>query len=1165
MTNTILQDLRRSARYCRSPAVRQKLSLFERALVLGEVLRACTEIGKRPRYYYYWWNRYRDSGFDLKSLERKTHVRRAPSKKNSPQAKRWIRHYRERFHYSPEIIRLHLEQKHQIVLSTATVYRILRQEGFGARRKKTRALKPSRKIKAAAQGIPSLPSISTDQATAPFVPRSIGRRYDLEEELGRGGSGIVYRAQDRRRGEQKVALKVVGPLQPRDEALVNAIKNEFRTLAALHHPHLGRVLDFGQEGEELYFSSELIEGQDILSAARGSNFNLVFQWILQTLRGLDYLHSRGVLHLDLKPQNILIAASPSQTDTSVKIIDFGNALWLKKGANALEDFTGTPPYTAPEIILEQEPCIQSDLYSLGILFHQIFCEGLPFSSSDPLAIMKEQVYADPAEPQGLHPALPESFGGILHRLIAREPERRFPNVSALLKAINESLGENFSLRGESAPARILEESDWLFHQDLFAQLQQFFSQNKSQVVVLAGPEGSGKSHLARKLREVLQLKGIAARWSETQEDLDALLKKPKAENLPALLIDAIEFEAQTLIPLLSSLENLNIPVLLCTRLPRSMAMNPHAWFDLQRLSASQLGDFLEHEISSFPAGLLLQNLLDASLGIPLKIESVLQALREESCLQWSAQGWRWTAGDSPPDFTELELRQASRWEDRWQELREILNFSNLPLDGRTLEGMLGLEFGALEEKLAEWARLGRLQVKRIKKNPHYFLTSETETPKANAPEKNWDWALQNLVRLYESSSYDTGARWTEVLISQPSAETKLPDRVALWGARHFVLAGQIERAEGILPKNPPPSESERGLYFEVLSRIHWGLGRMDAAQEAMLVALAAFDSAKDCDGVARVSNLKGLLLKSLGDLPGATTVLTEAVKVAEQGASEFMKGFALMNLGTIYHDQGDYPRAAELYRDAIEVERDHPHPLLSCKLRHNWLNLMYHSGKFSEAETASYDLLKAALRFRYLDQEAAAWNYLGLLAGQKGQNERQVGLFQQALSLLNPKLFPLLYTQILLNRGFAQWGLKHFTAAQFDGESALAITDTQGDTVLRPLGMILIGRILRDRPKPDWEAATHYFNRAHEAVWRLKNRPLLWELEFDRGLLAKKKSEKDRALRFFLSAKEALEDFLKEIPEDLRQSYLRDRKMERIDAEIQSLQKATPELSLPKH
>src|SRR4030095_557134 len=223
----------------------------------------------------------------------------------------------------------------------------------------------------------------------------IAKRYALEKELGRGGGGVVHLVRDRNLKNQKMALKVVPLENLQDPILSAALKNEFATLTLLHHPHLARVHDFGATEHEVYVSSEGVGGEDIVTAAEKTDLNTVFKLCVQILRAVDFLHRRGVLHLDLKPQEILVTTPDKTGELTVKLIDFGLSQWKSGGEEGAGDFFGTPPYSAPEILMGEKPSPLSDLYSLGMIFHQIFAGRFPFATQDPLAILQQQIYAQP--------------------------------------------------------------------------------------------------------------------------------------------------------------------------------------------------------------------------------------------------------------------------------------------------------------------------------------------------------------------------------------------------------------------------------------------------------------------------------------------------------------------------------------------------------------------------------------------------------------------------------------------------------------------------------------------------------------------------------------------------------------------------------------------------
>src|SRR5262249_54028232 len=161
-----------------------------------------------------------------------------------------------------------------------------------------------------------------------------------------------------------------------------------------------------------------------------------------------------------KPENILVASPGKGADGCAKIIDFGLMQWDRRGMSSHADFRGTPPYAAPEVILGRAASPASDLYSLGMLLHRVFARRFPFPSQEPAEILQLQIYGNPERIKTLPAALPDSFSELLHRMVAREPHERFASASEFLREINASLEERFSLRSPTAPAKILEESDY---------------------------------------------------------------------------------------------------------------------------------------------------------------------------------------------------------------------------------------------------------------------------------------------------------------------------------------------------------------------------------------------------------------------------------------------------------------------------------------------------------------------------------------------------------------------------------------------------------------------------------------------------------------------------------------------------------------------------------
>jgi len=980
----------------------------------------------------------------------------------------------------------------------------------------------------------------------------IAGRYLIEKKLGRGGGGSVYLARDLSAQGQKVALKVVPLKKKQDAAVTAALKNEFATLTLLHHRNLAGVYDFGVTGREMYFSSEWVDGVDILTATREADLNSVFQLTVQILRAIDFLHRRGVLHLDLKPDNILVTDPDRTGELTVKLIDFGLAQWKKKGSEEKEDFFGTPPYAAPEIITQQPPSPATDIYSLGMICHQMFAQCFPFSSQEPFEIMKEQIYGEPRKVLSLNQALPDEFGDFLLKLVSKSPEKRLGSPRQVLEGINEILGENFSLRSTTAPIRILDESDYLFRQDSIDELVNTFVRPESHFLILEGPSGIGKSRLLTRVKELLQLKGIQPIHFRDLKSFEDFLKNSQGVLLSPLFLDVSTFSDDDIQPLLGELDKIKLPLLITAVRDLPLKNKKLQKITLQALSDQAIAGFLKEEIADFPLEKFASALHRASEGLPSRLEDLLQALREEGMIQWGEAGWRWVGQDV--EIASLLSRQEARWQERLARVQLILKSSHVGLNAKTIEGILGLEAGALDEKIQSWTDQGLLRSQVIEGVPLYFPGTIDDEEASTAFLTDWKWAEAELKKLYEQGAFEAGVELASLLASKTPDALKIPKKVSLIAARHFVAAGHAEESLKRLPATPPEDGKDLGLFHEIKARAYFALGDFQKANEALEASEKAFTMCQDLEGISRVFNLRGSIYKKLCEFASSEAAFEKAVEKADGAKNYYLQGLAEMNLATLYHDQGQFNRASEAYQGALGLSEKAKHPLLACTLRHNWVNLLYHMGRAGEAEASCYEWLQLSIEYRYPEQQAAALNYLALLSGQKNHREMQLNYLNQAIGLLSANKTPQLLFQTLINRGYVFWDLKKFTPAQLDAEAALKIADRRSNMTLSSWAYLLLGKILRDRPKPDLDKAWESLTKAHDIIRKTKNRQLLWEVEYERGMLAKRKKDVEKAREFFLSAQKELTAVLEEMPENIKPSYLRDRKLDKIIYELETLE-----------
>jgi tetratricopeptide (TPR) repeat protein len=255
-------------------------------------------------------------------------------------------------------------------------------------------------------------------------------RYDLLEEIGRGGMGIVYRARDTRL-DRIVALKRLPEgLRRHHPRALQFFLREAQSAARLNHPNIVTVYDADQQDGQFFITMELLEGQPLQTVLheRGQlSPSNVLGIARQACRGLDYAHTQGIIHRDIKTANLFVT-----TDRVVKIMDFGLAKVLEEVRGATTLVSGTPYYMSPEQVLGDDVDHRSDLYSLGVTLFELATGVVPFDSGE---VGYHHRHSPVPDPQVLRPDLPEDMSKLILRLLEKDPELRFQTATSVLEAL----------------------------------------------------------------------------------------------------------------------------------------------------------------------------------------------------------------------------------------------------------------------------------------------------------------------------------------------------------------------------------------------------------------------------------------------------------------------------------------------------------------------------------------------------------------------------------------------------------------------------------------------------------------------------------------------------------------------------------------------------------
>ncbi len=251
-------------------------------------------------------------------------------------------------------------------------------------------------------------------------------RYQIIEELGKGGMGKVYKAQDTDLKE-KVAIKLLRPEIAADKKTIERFRNELKFARKIRHKNVCQMYDLNKEAGAHYITMEYVDGKDLKSMIRMmgqlSSGKTIFI-AKQVCDGLVEAHRLGVVHRDLKPQNIMV-----DEEGNARIMDFGIARSLKtKGITAAGVMIGTPEYMSPEQVEGKEVDQRSDIYSLGVILYEMVTGRVPFEGDTPFTIGVKHKSEEPKDPKEFNTQLPEDLNLVILRCLEKDREKRIQSA-----------------------------------------------------------------------------------------------------------------------------------------------------------------------------------------------------------------------------------------------------------------------------------------------------------------------------------------------------------------------------------------------------------------------------------------------------------------------------------------------------------------------------------------------------------------------------------------------------------------------------------------------------------------------------------------------------------------------------------------------------------------
>lgn len=268
-----------------------------------------------------------------------------------------------------------------------------------------------------------------------YIGKKLDGRYEIKEIIGVGGMANVYKAYDSI-DDRVVAVKILRDEHMENDELLRRFRNESKAIAVLSHPNIVKVYDVSFNEDIQYIVMEHIDGitlKEYIEQQKVLRWKEAVHFTVQILRALQHAHDKGIVHRDIKPQNIMLLE-----DGTIKVADFGIARFARASQHTVTDKAiGSVHYISPEQAKGELSDEKSDIYSIGVMLYEMTTGTLPFDAESPVSVALKQIQSQAKRPRVLNPDIPEGLEDITIRAMQKDPARRYQSAAEMLRDIDE--------------------------------------------------------------------------------------------------------------------------------------------------------------------------------------------------------------------------------------------------------------------------------------------------------------------------------------------------------------------------------------------------------------------------------------------------------------------------------------------------------------------------------------------------------------------------------------------------------------------------------------------------------------------------------------------------------------------------------------------------------